>query len=66
VREAYGEARKAFDEACKAYAEEINQLHAKECPDCPWDGKEIVFNKEQAPAPDAPEGQKRQFDALSP
>ncbi|MHC4542350.1 MAG: hypothetical protein ACYS74_21625 [Planctomycetota bacterium] len=40
------EARKACDEAREACADEINQLHTKECPDCPWDGREIVFNKE--------------------
>jgi hypothetical protein len=38
------EARKAQDAARNACEEEINQLHAKECPDCPWDGREIVFD----------------------
>jgi hypothetical protein len=55
---AFDEAWEARDEAYKTCEEEINQLHTQECPDCPWDGREIVFNKEQAPAPDAPEGQK--------
>jgi hypothetical protein len=31
--EAVAEARKAYDEVGKAYAPEINALHAKECPD---------------------------------
>jgi len=27
------------------YLPELEVLHAKECPDCPWDGKKIIFNK---------------------
>ena len=42
---AYGKAWKAYDKAWEAYdknyGEEIERLHAKLCPDCPWDGKTI-------------------------
>jgi len=43
---AHNEAEKAYNEAEKAYEKEIDILHKKECPNCPWDGKEIVFNDE--------------------
>ena len=33
--------RMAFAEWCKKYAKEINKLHKKECPNCPWTGKTI-------------------------
>ncbi len=38
------EARRDYDEAYRACAEEILALHTKECPDCPWDG-ETIFPK---------------------
>jgi len=45
----YHEMRVACDEAWSAYENtmavhrpEIEALHAKECPDCPWDGKTIL------------------------
>ncbi|KKK99442.1 hypothetical protein LCGC14_2632720 [marine sediment metagenome] len=41
--EVYDEAERVYDEAERVYAEEINALHADECPDCSWDGTEIVF-----------------------
>jgi len=40
------EARKAYVEARKAYDEEIDALHAIECPNCPWDGH-TIFPKEK-------------------
>ena len=50
---AYRAARKALDDAWQAcaatrlsYADEIEQLHRNECPDCPWDGKTIFPKKE--------------------
>ena len=42
--EAYASARKVFEEA-------IVSLHAKECPDCPWDGKTIFPPAEQEGTP---------------
>jgi hypothetical protein len=46
--DAYYKAQDAYDKAgdacCKAICDnqaEIEALHAKECPDCPWDGKTI-------------------------
>ena len=45
---AYDEAENAYDEAENAYNEAIQrnkivieELHRKECPNCPWDGKTI-------------------------
>ena len=38
---AYDEARKAYDEALEASMPAIIKLHAKECPNCPWDGETI-------------------------
>ena len=35
------EAWQKYDEVLEKYAIEINALHEKECPDCPWDGKTI-------------------------
>jgi len=46
VWNAYVEAGKACDEAWKAYVEEIEALHAIECPNCPWDGH-TIFPKEK-------------------
>ena len=43
---AWDECDKAWDEYVKARAEcekEINALHAKECPDCVWDGAEMQW-----------------------
>jgi hypothetical protein len=49
---AYDEAWKALDEARKAWEEAlqrnkgvIEELHRKECPNCPWDGKTIFPKK---------------------
>ena len=51
--EAYNKAREAYDKAWEAYdkaliknKKAIEKLHAKECPDCPWNGKSI-FSKEE-------------------
>ena len=48
ARRAYNEALRAYDEARRAYDEailknetEIEELHKKECPNCPWDGETI-------------------------
>ena len=42
--EAYVKAWEAYDKAWEACKEEILALHAKECPNCPWDG-ETIFPK---------------------
>ena len=50
ARKAYDEAmapaRKAYDEAVaparKAYDEAVKSAHAKECPECPWNGRTIL------------------------
>ena len=41
ARAAYDKAWAAYDKARAAYLPEIEALHAKECPNCPWDGKTI-------------------------
>ena len=48
ARDAYAKASDAFDNAWNAYGKAINgampdilKLHAKECPNCPWDGHTI-------------------------
>ncbi len=38
---AYDKARAAYDKARENHREELEALHAKECPNCPWDGKTI-------------------------
>ena len=35
------QARAAYAQALKAHLPEIEALHAKECPNCPWDGSSI-------------------------
>jgi tetratricopeptide (TPR) repeat protein len=40
-------ARAAYDKALAARDKEIEALHMKECPDCPWDGKTIFSEKEK-------------------
>ena len=37
----YAKAWAAYDKAWAARKPQIEKLHAKECPDCPWDGKTI-------------------------
>ncbi len=51
---AYGKARAAYvkaEAACvkviKTHSEELEALHAKECLDCPWDGKTIFPEEEK-------------------
>ena len=40
------EARRAYDKILKKYSKEINELHEKECPNCPWDSKQqTIFPK---------------------
>ena len=41
TREALILARKDYLQVLAEHSEEINALHAQECPDCPWDGKPI-------------------------
>ncbi len=48
ARQAYDEARQACTEAIRAYEKAIaknmpaiKELHTRECPNCPWDGKTI-------------------------
>ncbi len=38
---AFDKARAARDKTIKTHREELEALHAKECPDCPWDGETI-------------------------
>jgi len=38
---AYDKARKAYSKAREKYKPQVEALHAKECPDCPWNGKTI-------------------------
>lgn len=38
---------KAWKAAYKTHKAEIERLHAKECPDCPWDGKSIFPETEE-------------------
>ena len=45
VWRAYDEAWQAYKEALKANAAVLNELHRKECPDCPWDGETIFPDK---------------------
>ncbi len=42
VWKAYNEARKAYDEAIENNLPYLEKLHAKECPDCCWNGKKLV------------------------
>ena len=44
---AYNETRKAYVEASKAAMPAIIKLHAKECPNCPWDGETIFPGKKR-------------------
>ena len=38
---AYVKASEAYNKALLEHREELKELHAKECPDCPWDGETI-------------------------
>jgi len=43
---AYDKAGKIYDKTLKKYSKEINELHEKECPNCPWDSKQqTIFPK---------------------
>jgi len=47
ARKAYHEAGKAFDEVVKIHEAEILVLHARECPNCPWDNvQQTIFPEE--------------------
>lgn len=35
----------AYNKALKTHQKAIEELHAKECPDCSWNGKELIFDK---------------------
>ena len=39
--QATAEPRKAYDQALAEAGKAMAELHAKECPDCPWNGKTI-------------------------
>ena len=41
---AYDKAWLAYDKALSKHRGAIEALHAKECPDCTWDGREIRFD----------------------
>ena len=45
AREAYDKAREAYDKAPIKNKKAIEKLHAKECPNCPWNGK-TIFKEE--------------------
>ena len=45
VSAAYDKVYAAYDKAVQDNLPEIKALHAKECPDCLWDGTQIVFGK---------------------
>jgi len=40
---ALGKAGRAYHKARKAHAKELEALHAVECPNCPWNGEQLVF-----------------------
>jgi len=40
---AYCKAREAYGKVLRDHKDEIEALHAKEQPDCPWDGERLVF-----------------------
>lgn len=44
---AYTKARAAFAKAFKKHFVEIEELHAEECPGCPWDGKTIFAKRKR-------------------
>ena len=46
ARDAHWETEYAYDEAFSNHRDEVEALHAKECPDCPWDGKTILSTKD--------------------
>src|SRR3990167_7800784 len=45
AHQAYVEARQAFDEVLEDNTAKIEALHAKECPNCPWNGHTIFPNR---------------------
>lgn len=42
---AWDKAWAAYDKAKAAYRAEIEALHARECPNCPWNGKTIFLRR---------------------
>lgn len=40
---AWNKADIAYDNAIEKHRKAIEKLHAKECPDCTWNGRELVF-----------------------
>ena len=45
ARETRDEAGRAYTKILKKYSKEINILHKKECPNCPWQNGTIFSNK---------------------
>jgi len=43
----YVKTQEAYNKTLKAYQAEIEALHKKECPNCPWDGKTIFPRKKE-------------------
>ena len=43
--EAYVKVWEVYDKTLKKYSKEINELHEKECPNCPWQNGTIFSNK---------------------
>ena len=41
VWQAYNEAGQAYDDVVLAHKQSIENLHKKECPNCPWNGQTI-------------------------
>lgn len=39
--EAYNKAGEVYYKTIKKHKKEIEELHERECPDCPWNGKSI-------------------------
>jgi len=45
---AYAKAGEAYHKIIRAYQVEVKALHAKECPNSPWDGRTIFPGEEEA------------------
>lgn len=43
---AYSKARRTYIGVLQTHRAEIEELHAKECPDCTWNGERLVFAQE--------------------
>ena len=49
AEEKYDAAGEKYDAVVAAHRDEIEALHAVECPGCPWDGKRLVLPAEAEP-----------------